>query len=419
MHAALAALLLAAAGDRVVLDNGMTVLLRPVDNAPNVAVVMLYSIGEDQDPPGRSGLSHLVEHLYVTAAAGDVRPARSALAMMQAYPLGWNAQTGESMTVIATIVAAADLDAELVEAAARMGDLRVTDADLAREKPRMVQEVGNMFDRVPGLAAYNRARDMARPCPSGGRRGGLPAHIAEITTAEAIAHWRKYYKPVNARLAIAGGFDADTVRARIGELFGGIAAGEPVPEAAPRKRPDEARVDRLTIANPPPGSKGQACAAWAAPMPGDEHYAAFLVLVTRMALAGGFAGGFPAPVTWLPIDDPGVVVLGEGVGPPEEVAAALDARIDQAAARPVGPTDLMAVRNVYGPHLGLVPTPPQLAVVNPYGVALAAAVRDRYAVDAAALGEALGHVDADALRAAAEAVFPAGRRSLAIVEIAE
>ena len=60
------------------LDNGLTVILRPVPTANSVAFVLLYNIGEDHDPIGKSGTAHLLEHLYVTSAAGDT-PARDAI----------------------------------------------------------------------------------------------------------------------------------------------------------------------------------------------------------------------------------------------------------------------------------------------------------------------------------------------------
>jgi len=43
------------------LDNGLRVALRPVSGAADVAVLVLYDVGELHDPPGKSGLGHLVE----------------------------------------------------------------------------------------------------------------------------------------------------------------------------------------------------------------------------------------------------------------------------------------------------------------------------------------------------------------------
>ena len=131
----------------------------------------MYSIGSDHDPEGRSGLAHAIEHLYVTAAAGD-RKARTSEELFAKYPAGANGQTGDRYTVIATVFPKRELDHELGDAAARMVDLRVTAADLDRERPRLLEEVANMFEGFPALAAMNNARELVRPTP---RRAGTAA----------------------------------------------------------------------------------------------------------------------------------------------------------------------------------------------------------------------------------------------------
>ena len=44
-----------------------------------------------------------------------------------------------------------------------MGDLRIAAADLDREKPRLLDELSNMFGRFPTLGAVNNARELIRP----------------------------------------------------------------------------------------------------------------------------------------------------------------------------------------------------------------------------------------------------------------
>ena len=63
------------------LDNGLTVILRPVPTANKVALVVLFNLGGAHDPIGKSGMAHLMEHLYVTAAAGET-PARDIMQFM-------------------------------------------------------------------------------------------------------------------------------------------------------------------------------------------------------------------------------------------------------------------------------------------------------------------------------------------------
>src|SRR5207253_6634152 len=113
------------ATERFHLENGLTVMVRPIRGAGEVALLVLYQVGGDHDPQGRSGLAHLVEHVYITAAAG-AEPARTSDAFFQRYRAGCNAQTGDRYTVFATVFPKGDLKTELAEAAARMGDLRAT-----------------------------------------------------------------------------------------------------------------------------------------------------------------------------------------------------------------------------------------------------------------------------------------------------
>src|SRR5215469_14193924 len=111
--------------DRYQLENGLTVILCPVTGAVETALVVMYSIGGDQDPNGMSGLAHLIEHTYVTAAAGTEK-ARTADEFANRYNGAWNAQTGDGYTLIAIVFPASTFKKELQDAAARMSDLRIT-----------------------------------------------------------------------------------------------------------------------------------------------------------------------------------------------------------------------------------------------------------------------------------------------------
>ncbi|HTM19750.1 MAG TPA: insulinase family protein, partial [Kofleriaceae bacterium] len=178
------------------LANGLRLVLRPVPGTGAVALVTLLRIGADADPPGRSGMAHLMEHLLVTAAT-SAAPARSVDDWIRRYPAGWNAQTGSDYTVVAAIFPPDRLDAELAEAAARLTDVRPQPDDLAREQPRLLAEVDNMFAWA-ALGAPNRARERVRPTPGGGRKGGVPEQVRAVTLDEARARLAAHYRAGNA-----------------------------------------------------------------------------------------------------------------------------------------------------------------------------------------------------------------------------
>lgn len=404
------------------LENGLRVLLRPVRGATQVAVVVLYSIGGDHDPEGRSGLAHLVEHVYVTAAAGD-QPARTAEEYSRRYPAGWNAQTGDQYTVVATVFPGKDLNSELGDAAQRMGQLRIVPADLDREQPRVTVELENMFGRIPQLGARNHARELVRPTPLAGRKGGLPEHLARLTAADIQERWRRYYKPKNALLVVAGAIDAADARELIKKHFDQLPGGEAVPQPnlPGEGRPGQAR----TIAVKPivVGSSSEACLAYRAPEPANVLFAPFLVLAARLQTnsAKFEAGANRFPVSFTPMDDGAVISIGISARPDETSESATKKMQSIAAAivnQPLTPQETALVGQTYGPMLGLTDLADQMIAANPYFVAFTLARRQQMGLDPVKLKAALASLTDDDLRLAASQIFGPERGAGVLVSIA-
>ena len=391
---------------RRTLENGLQVVLRPVKGAKTTAVVVRFAVGEGQDPAGRSGMHHLLEHLYVTCAAGDA-PARTVEELFRAYPGGHTAQTTEESVLVAAIVPSAELDAELVDAAARIGDLRITAADLAREVPQVGVETENMFGGIPAIGVANLARErLFPPTGEGWRRGGLVAQLREVTAEEATAVWKRNFKPRHARLVLVGTFDPAATLERIEKLFGPISGGDEIP-FPPRRRfsafPPAADRGKLTIVDGASDYGGQgphACVAWMAPFPANEHlYPAFLVLVSRLWKRG------PSPqVRFAPLDDPDalfvVTPLAKDDDPAAE-AAHLEQLVREAAAPQFAKSEATAARLQLAHLLGTAPLPDAAIAMNPYPTALRLAHWDGYA-DPAAIGEAMSTLTEETFRRAME-----------------
>src|SRR5262249_791898 len=222
----------------------------------------------------------------VTAAAGKEK-ARTIQEFMGRYPAGWNAQTGDRYTVIATVFDGKDLDKELQDAAWRMGALRVTDDDLRREKPRIDDELANMFGGLPRIGAMNQARELVRPAPLGGRKGGVIDQVQALKVEKVQDRWRRYYKPRNATLVLAGAIDPVAVKQAITTYFGPLPAGETAPKPEEPGQPKWGASKEVAIKPLPGQDDPMASLAFLAPSPTSEHYAPFLVLVARLQAGAG------------------------------------------------------------------------------------------------------------------------------------
>ncbi len=407
--------------ERFRLPNGLKVMLRPIKGAKQVALTVVYDIGCDHDPAGRSGLAHLVEHLYVTAAAGDTK-ARTVTEFAARYPEGANGQTGDRYTVFSSVFPAKNLDQEIADAAARMADLRVATADLEREKPRLLQEIDNMFFRFPALAAQNNARELIRPTPHGGRHGGRPDHVRAITLDEVHSFWKRFYKPANAIVALAGGIDVGAARKAIEEHFAKVMPGEEPPAPGEPGPPASAKGQRQVVASPCAAIPGRAaCVAYPTPAPGSDLYAPFLVIAARFwagaeKLGDDELGGMP--VYFTPFDDGAVLAVNarvkNGESPPQAFAR-LETFVRETIEPALDGQELAGARQQLGFLLGTTEIPDELLAQNPYGVCFSLARREQLGLDARKLDGELAKVTDKDIRRVAKEFFDPGRRAETLV----
>jgi zinc protease len=197
--------------------------------------------------------------------------------------------------------------------------------------------------------------------------------------------------------------------------FAALPAGEEVPPpgepGAPKSSvPAAPKAARATGA----GGEPTACLAYLAPRPDSEHYAAFLVLVSRLWANGvrfdgpGVTG---SPVFYTPLDDGSVVAISARIRPGETSDGAFK-RIEAFVAEAIEPKlNVFEARTVQQGELGLVLGLDDLAgeimKENPYGLAFSLARRDQLGLDAARLNKALKALtDRDLKRAAAEIFAP-------------
>ncbi len=414
--------------ERFTLENGLRVALRPVAGAKEAAVVVLYDFGENADFEGESGLAHLCEHLYCTAAAGATK-ARTVADIVRAYPGGWNFQTGWDCTVFATVVPAGGLDAELKDAAARMGSLDATQPDLDREVPRLLEEIGNMFGGMPALAAPNWTKEKLRgraPWSPIVRFGGNPDDVRSIEVGTAQATLGERYRASNARLVVAGAFDLPAARKRIEETFGPLPRGKapilvPGPRGPFRSPAAAAGVQVLPGGEDRLGQGPHACVGWRAPRPSDgEAYADFLVLAARVMTRSARTPKEPRErerVRFAPLDDPEFLLVSAGVGAeekPADAVARLEKFVRDIVDAPFRPGEGTFARNVFSLFLDTMPAADAMLAGNPYLAAFALGRRDQLGADGPALAKALDAVTAESLEKT-RAAWLADRAAVVVV----
>ncbi len=255
---------------RFSLANGLEVVLHPDSSFRSVTVNVRYEVGSRHDPAGASGLAHLVEHLTFRTKPDGTHDAFTLLE--QAGSSSHNAETTVDATSYYETVPAEALPVALFIEAARMARPLdgVDEAAFAIERNVVRNERRERIENVPygnldGLALFLLFEGSSYGTPT----IGLAQELDRLTLEHARRFVSAWYRPNNATLVVAGGFDPLRVTALIHELFDAIPAARianvgvvPDPTSQENVRwVTEAGVDAPAVA-----------LAWGIPAPGQRGW---------------------------------------------------------------------------------------------------------------------------------------------------
>lgn len=259
--------------EQFTLANGLTVLLKEIHTAPLISHWVWYRIGSRDEPVGKAGITHWVEHMQFK---GTPRYPDGILDKMIARTGGtWNAFTHMDWTTFYETLPAEQLDLALELEADRMINAVYDPEEVDSERTVILAELaGNLNEPFYRLndavqkAAFDRH-------PYRNEVIGKVEDLEAIQRDDLYAHYQKCYQPANALVAIAGDFDSQEVRKKISDLYGPLPAGQAIPHLQEPEGllPDERRIvlegaSNATFMN----------LAYRAPAAADPDFFAFTVL---------------------------------------------------------------------------------------------------------------------------------------------
>jgi zinc protease len=200
------------------LPSGMRIIIEEDHSKPVVAVVAVINAGAADDPPGKEGLAHLVEHLTFRAKP-DGRLQRSNQ-LDFAGASSWNASTTHDLTTFWVVGPKEALRNLLViEGARLMGPLAGLDQRaFGLERDLLKSELVDRDERGEPSSVLGRL--FGELYPDGHRYHrpvmGTATSVSGLTLADALAFVGRYYVPSNVTLYVAGDLDLSTIH----EVFG-------------------------------------------------------------------------------------------------------------------------------------------------------------------------------------------------------
>jgi len=231
------------------LANGLSVVLqRGGSGTGEVDVSMLYDVGAFDDPPGYSGMAHLVEHLTYRGSR-HLRPLEAFSALERIGARDINGETFPTKTVYHAAVPSEQLETALWIESERMAFTLEKFEQRNLDVERRIVE--NELRLRGGLDFADYV--LRAIFPEGHRYHHLPASFSDL---EAIrvrdVQWffQKWYRPDNATLTLYGDLDGTRAEELVRKYFEPVVA-----PLAPFVRPSPKSVDlpairRLEVAAP-------------------------------------------------------------------------------------------------------------------------------------------------------------------------
>lgn len=262
----------------VTLKNGLKVMLKEIHTAPLISQWVWYRVGSKDEATGHTGISHWVEHMQFK---GTPQFPASVLDKAIAREGGqWNAFTYLDWTTYYETMPAARIDLALTLEADRMSNSEFNPQEVESERTVIISEREGSENEPLFLLGESIQHAAFRVHPYQHEVIGDMADLHSLTRDDLHRHYRSYYLPNNAVLAMAGDFDTTAMLARITELYG------PIPSAAtpPRlKRPEPQQPGEIRLSVEGPGETSFLQVAYRAPAASDPDFFALAVLDSLLA----------------------------------------------------------------------------------------------------------------------------------------
>lgn len=242
------------------LGNGTRVILYPDRRVPVVAVYVRHHVGSRHEPPGKSGLAHLLEHMTFRAP----RPSHLWVVNVGAFSgHGSNATTSLDFTDYYVVDPAFKLKYALWGQRWRISETsRFLDAhDLKKELPIVKNERREHRETRPHSLGMEKMWNALFPDNHPFHNMVIGSHedLDALSASDAQTFFDNWYGPGNCTIAVVGDFNPQEIEPLVEGYFGSVPA-RPIPpvsalppvalggETVIRHRDAHARRPRLIMA---------------------------------------------------------------------------------------------------------------------------------------------------------------------------
>ncbi len=255
------------------LENGLTVLLKEIHSAPIISHWIWYRVGSRNEVPGKTGISHWVEHMQFKGTAKY-----PAGVLDQAISRGggiWNAFTYLDWTAFFSTMPKDKIALPIDLEADRMQNSLFLPEEVESERTVILSEREGSENEP--LFRLNEAIDKAAfdRHPYRFEIIGEKSDLLTLTRDDLYTHYRQFYAPGNAVLTMAGDFDANEMLDRLAAVYQSVSA-RPIPTVT--IQPEKAIPEERHVELSGPGDTTYLRIVWRAPAGRDPDIFPLAVL---------------------------------------------------------------------------------------------------------------------------------------------
>ncbi len=249
---ALSALLLVLAGcsqtHETTLPNGLRVIVKEDHRSPVVVSQVWYRIGSQDEPEGRTGLSHVLEHMMFKGTQ-KLKPNEFSRIIAE-HGGRENAFTGYDFTGYYQQLEKSRLPISFELEADRMQNLKLDEAEFRKEVQVVMEERRLRTEDRPEALTYEKFMATAYTTHSYKNPViGWMADLERLTLDDLRAWYERWYAPNNAALVVVGDVNPAQVFTLARKHFGAVPRRDLAPPQTPAE-PPQAAERRVRVAAP-------------------------------------------------------------------------------------------------------------------------------------------------------------------------
>ena len=217
------------------LGNGLQVVVIPDQRAPVITHMVWYKVGAADEPKGKAGIAHFLEHLLFKGT--PKYPSGEFSRILRRNGAEENAFTTQDYTGYYQRISKDRLELVMDLESDRMANLQLSEKDVVPELAVVQEERRSRVDNDPSsLLVEQMDAALFTAHPYGKPVIGWMSEVMKLDYRDAMAFYRSHYTPANAVVVVAGDVTVDEVR-RLAEKYYGALPNTATP--APRLRTEE------------------------------------------------------------------------------------------------------------------------------------------------------------------------------------